>query len=200
VSNDETSFLAVGMDDKAAPVMITQTKKTAIDKSKFTAVSGKMLKSPDGKKIVYLEQKQLTTQEMEEVSTGKSKLSYNVLRPDGTGFLLTDYSNLGKYRLTNTGAIINVNESTGEVYADNKKLGKFNLPSGGEVETDAIMIGGSNNNITYYDGSTGSLIYLDGSVKKMGIMFPSVITQNGKTYMSWFRKCKNDIYIGKFSY
>ena len=201
VSKDETSIFAVGLDDKGAPVMVTQTRRTALDKSKYSGNSGKMLKSADGRRSVYVEQRAMTQAELQRYSSGGSYTAmYNVLRSDGTGLQVSDYGGNGKFSLTSAGAIINVNETTGELYADNKKLGQFTLPSGERVEPDAVLIGSGPSNIAYYNGSAGSLNYLDGTVKKLGIMYPSIVSQNGTTYMSWFRKCRNDIYIGKLSY
>ncbi len=199
VSHDETSVFAVGMDDKGAPVMVTQAKKTPLDKTKFTG-SGKMLISHDGKKAVYYEMKQLTDAETNMLSSGNYAAKYNVLRPDGSSLQITDYSGMSDFRLTDAGAVINVNENTGEVYADGKKLGQFKLSSGDRLESRSVLIGSTPSSIAYYEGSKGSLHYLDGSTRALGIMFPHVVTQNGKTYMTWFRKCRNDIYIGRFSY
>lgn len=204
VSKDESTVFAVGADDKAAPLMVTQLKKAPLDKTKFSGNSGKMLPSPDGKKAVYVEPKQMSESEIDNMSSnvasGNFKMTYNALRSDGTTFVLTDYSRAAKFQLTGGGAVININEATGEVYADNKKLGQFKLATGDRLNSDAVLVGASPSSIAYYDGSTGSLHYLDGSVRSLGIMYPNVVSQGGKTYMSWFRKCHNDIYIGRFSY
>jgi hypothetical protein len=202
VSQDESSIFVVGVDDKSTPLMVTQTKKMPLDKNRFLGNSGRMFKSADYKKAVYIELKQMTENELQQMASGAngSKMIYNALRNDGTVLQLVDYNGLGKFKVTNAGAIININEATGEVYSDNKKLGQFSLGAGEQVETDAVMIGSGPSNIAYFSGSNGSLNYLDGSVKKLGILNPRVTSQNGKTYINWFRKCGGDIYLGKFSY
>jgi hypothetical protein len=197
VSKDESRVFAVGIDEKGIPVMVTQLKKVTLDKSRFVGYGGRMIQSPDQEKTVYLEQKQLTAP---EIAGSAYNMLFNALHSDGNVTQLSDYSGSAKYQLTNAGILININESTGEVYADNKKLGQFKLLSGERVESDAVMIGTSAASIAYYDGSKGSLNYLDGRVKNLGILYPVVTTRNGKTYMAWFRKCGNDIYIGKLTY
>lgn len=93
-----------------------------------------------------------------------------------------------------------MNEETGEVYADNKRIGKFPLQSGDRLDPEAVLIGSDVSQIVHYNGNEGSFTYLDGTVKKFGIVFPRVISAAGNTYLSWFRKCGNDIYIARFAY
>ncbi|MBO9573716.1 MAG: hypothetical protein J7497_16130, partial [Chitinophagaceae bacterium] len=66
------------------------------------------------------------------------------------------------------------------------------------LDGEAILIGNDPSKMAYYDGNTGSINYLDGSSRKMGVIFPQLVNENGKNYLTWFRKCKNDIYLGKF--
>src|SRR5690606_37320429 len=63
VSNDESNVFAVGMDDQANPIMISNGKKTLLDKNKFKGI-GAILRSPDLKKYVYVEQKVMNSEEM----------------------------------------------------------------------------------------------------------------------------------------
>lgn len=194
VSPDELKIFAVGVDDKGAPVMIANGKKTSLDKNKYQAVSGYILRSPDLKKFVYIEQKKGAGVNSE------MKLTYNVLKSDGSSLTVTDYNESGRFKLTNSGEVISINEKTGQVFADNNAIGKFPLQGRDRLESEAILIGNDIKQIAYYNGNEGSLTYLDGAERKMDITYPQVISENGKSYLSWFRKCKNDIYIARFAY
>lgn len=205
VSKDESRVFAVGLDEKGEPVAIVNGKKTVLDKDKYIGSGGRIIRSPDQEKFVYIEQKKMSVKEYEEMAkatnaTGQTKMSFNVIRNDGSSFTTTDYNLSGKFKLDNSGVLINMNESTGEVFADNKLIGKFPVSSGGSLNSNAMLIGSDISRIAYYNGDEGSLTYLDGAVKKMDIMFPKVISENGKSYLSWFRKCRNDIYITRFVY
>ena len=200
VSKDETSVFAVGVDEKSIPILIANGKRILLDKNKYEGMNGKIIRSSDGSKFVYLEMKKMSDAELMEVSSGKTKMSFNVLKKDGTSMVITDYNGSGKFMLSNSGALIYVNETTGEVYADGKKAGKFEMKDGNLLKADAILMGGDISKISYYDGANGSINYLDGSSRKLGVMFPQVVSLNGKSYLSWFRKCRNDIYIGRFEY
>lgn len=204
VSPDESRVFAVGVDDKGAPVMIANGKKTSLDKNKYLAASGYILRSPDLRKFVYIEQRKMSEKEIEDLTkgsggNGEMKLAYNVLRSDGSSLIVTDYNASGRFKLTNSGAVISINEKTGQVFADNKAIGKFPLQGRDRLESEAIMIGNGISQMAYYNGDEGSLTYLDGTVRKMDIMFPKVISENGRSYLSWFRKCRNDIYIARFA-
>jgi len=199
VSNDELNVFAVGMDDQGNPIMLANGKKTALDKKKFTG-TGSMLRSPDLKKYAYVEQKIMSNEEINEMYSGTvSKIPYNIMKPDGTVKQVVAY-NAGQLILTNSGAIVTVNGSNGEVFIDGKSSGKFALKDGYQINTESLLIGSDPNNMAYYDGSSGSINYLDGSSKKLGVMYPRVVNENGKNYLQWFRKCKNDIYLAKFAF
>ena len=90
-----------------------------------------------------------------------------------------------------------VDAKTSEVFSDGKMIGKFNNGSG--LNTDALLFGSDPSKICYYN-EDGSLSFTDGTKKDMGILFPAVVSEAGKSYITWFRKCKNDIYIGKFEF
>jgi hypothetical protein len=204
VSKDETKFLAVGIDENAAPIMIVNGKKTALDKNKYAGLNGKIIRSPNQKKFVYVEQKKMSQKEIDDylknATTQAQPITYNIIHPDGTASTVTDYNNSGKFRLTNSGAVLNMNEETGEVYADGKSIGKFSMQGNTRLESDAILIGSDLSQVAYYNGSEGSLTYLDGTTRKLNIMFPRVVTDGGKNYLSWFRKCGNKIFIARFAY
>lgn len=205
VSPDETKVFAVGVNDQSKPVMIVNGKTTPLDANKYSAVNGRIISSPDGNKHVYLEQKKMSEQELQALtnsaSSGKrSKLQYNVIRSDGTALMVSDYTYSGKFQLTNSGALIIINEETGEVHADDKSIGKFTLQNGDRVNPDAVLIGSDISKIAYYNGNDGSLTYLDGTVKKLGIVYPRIVSSGGKSSLSWFRKCGNDIYTATFAY
>ncbi|RYF90530.1 MAG: hypothetical protein EOO00_08920 [Chitinophagaceae bacterium] len=133
-------------------------------------------------------------------SNKKVTISYNVIKSDGSTMMVGDPNYSGKFKLTNSGALVYINEETGEVFADNKSIGRFPVKNGDRVDSDAVLMGTDITKIALYNGSEGSLTYLDGSVKKLDIIYPRVVTEGGKAYMSWFRKCGNDIYIAKFAY
>lgn len=204
VSNDETKFLAVGIDENAAPIMIVNGKKTALDKNKFAGISGQIIRSPDDKKFVYVEQKKMSDKELEEftksVESMSKPITYNVIRPDGSASTVTDYDQSGEFRLTNSGVVVNMNEQTGEVYGDGKRIGKFSMQGNDRLNSDAILIGNDISQVAYYNGSEGSFTYLDGTTRKLNIMFPKVIFDGGKSYLTWFRKCGNKIFIARFAY
>jgi hypothetical protein len=172
-------------------------RKTLLDKKKFTG-TGSILRSSDLKRYVYVEQKVMTSDETNEMYSGSvSKIPYNIMKPDGSTKQVTTY-NSGKLILTNSGAIVTVNGSTGEVFIDGKPAGKFALKDGYQINSESLLIGSDPNNMAYYDGNAGSINYMDGSSKKLGVMYPKVVGENGKNYLQWFRKCKNDIYLAKF--
>ncbi|MEP7258079.1 MAG: hypothetical protein ABI687_06820 [Flavitalea sp.] len=200
VSRDETSVFAVGIDEKSLPVLIANGKKTMLDKNKYAGMSGKIIRSPDRSKFAYLEPKKMSEAELMDYSNGKAKMSFNVLKKDGSSVVVTDYNSSGKFTLSNSGNLISVNETTGEVYSDGKKVGKFELKDGSQLNTEAMLMGADVSKISYYNGDNGSINYLDGSTRKLGVMFPQVVSLNGKSYLSWFRKCRNDIYIGRLAY
>lgn len=204
VSKDETKFFALGIDESAAPVMIVNGKKTALDKTKYSGINGKMIRSPDHKKFVYVEQKKMSDKEIEEytksLATQAKPIIYNIIHPDGAASTVTDYNNSGNFRLTNSGVVLNMNEETGEVYGDGKLVGKFSMQGNTRLESDAILIGNDLSQVAYYNGSEGSLTYLDGTTHKLNLMFPRVIADGGKNYLSWFRKCGNKIFIARFAY
>ncbi|HMF70178.1 MAG TPA: hypothetical protein VK616_01820 [Flavitalea sp.] len=186
-------------------MMFANGKKTLLDQSKYAAMSGRIVRSPDQKKFVYIEQKKMSEKELEEFtkaasSNQRTKFQYNVIKSDGSIMMVADHNNSGKFRLTNTGALVNMDEETGEVFADNKRIGKFPMQSGDRLNPDAVLIGSDISQIAYYSGNEGSFTYLDGTVKKLDIIFPRVISKDSKSYLSWFRKCGKDIYIAKFAY
>jgi len=205
VSKDENKFLAVGLNEQAAPIMIVNGKTIALDQNKFNGMHGKIVRSPDQKNFVYVEQKKISEKELQAIANGAASnhrqvIQYNVIRPDGSMMMVTDYSYSGKFRLTNSGALIYINEETGEVYADDKPIGKFALQSGERLHADDVLIGNDISKIARFDGSEGTFTYIDGTVKNLGMTAPHFTSEGGKGYVSWFKKCGKDIYIGKFGY
>jgi hypothetical protein len=205
VSKDETKFLAVGINEQAEPIMIVNGKTTPLDKNKFNAMNGRIVKSPDQKKFVYLESRKMSEKEIEDMAnaagSGKRQvIQYNVIRPDGSTSMVTDYSYNNEFKLTNAGQLVYINEETGEVYADDKLVGKFPLKAGDRLNSDAVLIGNEVSQTAYYDGAEGTFTYIDGTVKKLGMTAPHFSSENGKGYVSWFRKCGKDIYVAKYPY
>jgi len=205
VSKDETKVFAVGINEDGVPVMLTNGKITLLDKNRYSASMGRIVRSPDQKKFVYLEQKKMSEKELEAAAnsagSGKHiKIEYNVIKADASTMMMEDYNYNGKFWLTNSGALVNMNEETGEVFADNKPIGKFPVQSGDRLNADALLIGSDIRQVAYYNGNEGSFTYLDGTVKKLDIVSPRVISEGGKSYLSWFRKCGKEIYIASFAY
>jgi len=205
VSSDETKFLAVGMNPQTDPMMIVNGKTILLDKTRFTGSHGRFVRSQDQKKFVYLEQKKLSEKEIEELTNGATSnrrqvIQYNVIRPDGSISMVTDYSYTDKFRLTNSGQLVYFNNETGEAFADDKPIGKFPLKPGDRLNDDAVLIGNDISKLAYYDGSEGTFTYIDGTVKNLGMTAPHFTSEGGKGYVSWFKKCGNDIYIAKFAY
>lgn len=198
----ETTVFAVGADENANPILVLNGKKTALDKNKLLGMNGQMVRSADNSKFVYVEIKPLSDAEMDKVTADPSnaRYAYTIVKSDGSIVQITDYTQSGKFTLTNSGTIININNHSGEVYADGKPAGKFKLKDGYMLDPESIMIGSSLSRIAYYDGADGSINYIDGSVAKLGIMYPTVIAENGKNYLTWFRKCRNNIYKAKYPF
>jgi hypothetical protein len=146
----------------------------------------------------------MSDKELEEFTKSVEAMSrplpYNVIRPDGSTSTVTDYDQSGEFRLTNSGVIVNMNEQTGEVYGDGKRIGKFSMQGNDRLNSDALLIGNDISQVAYYNGSEGSFTYLDGTTRKLNIMFPKVIFEGGKSYLTWFRKCGNKIFIARFAY
>lgn len=198
----ETNVFAVGADENGNPILVLNGKKISLDKKKVMGMNGQIVRSADNSKFVYVEMKPLTDAEMDKVNADptNARYAYSVVKSDGSIVLITDYTQSGKFTLTNSGTVININNHTGEVYADGKPAGKFTLKDGYMLDPESIMIGSSLSKIAYYDGANGSINYIDGSVAKLGIMYPTVITENGKNYLTWFRKCRNNIYKAKYPF
>ncbi len=206
ISEDEANVYIVATDDKGKSYFIANDKRIplASNDASYMGHSGNLIISPDGKKAVFIELKTLTEKEFEDRSKllesgGKFKNTYILTKSDGKSFQIVRTDGGDKYRLTNSGALVYVDIETRVVFSDGKPIGKFTGEAYGGIIADGLIVGSTPSKICYYMDD-GSLTYLDGSQKKMGIIFPQVITDNGKTYLAWFRKCKNDIYIGKFEF
>jgi hypothetical protein len=199
--NDNSTF-AVGVDQDGKPVALVNGKKIMLDKNKVQAMTGQIIRSNDLRKFVYIELKPLSDAEMDAAlaNPANTKYVYNVVKSDGTVSQVTDYTSTGKWALTNSGSVISINSQTGEVYADGKKAGKFRMKEGSYLDPASVFIGSSVSKIAFYDGAEGSINYLDGTVAKLGIFYPTVVSENGKNYLTWFRKCRNTIYKAKYAF
>lgn len=205
VSRDESKFLIVGLNEQNKPLMILNGKSTPLDENRYTAMSGHIVRSPDHTKFAYIEQRKMTQQEIEDMSASaasgkKMTMEYNVIKNDGSTLLAADPNYSGKFKVANWGALLYINEETGEVFADKKVIGKFPMEGGDRLDAEAVLTGNDASKIAYYNGSDGSLTYLDGTRKNMDIIYPHVVSEGGGSYLSWFRKCGNDIYIARFGY
>lgn len=205
VSDDEANIYMVA-NDKGKSYFIANDKRIplASNNGSYMAHSGNLIVSPDEQKAVFIESKTLTGKEIEDLnklaeSSGKFPLTYIVTKSDGTSFQIVRNDGGDKYRLTNSGALVYVDKKTREVFNDGKSIAKFTGEPSGEVIADGLIVGNDPSKICYYMDD-GSLTFLDGSQKKMGIVFPQIITDSGKTYLTWFKKVKNDIYIDKFEF
>lgn len=206
ISADEANVYIVASDGKGKTDFIANDKRIPLTSKEqsFMGHSGNIITSSNGEKAVFIESKTLTEKEIEDLnksaeSSGKVTNYYIVTKSDGNSFQIARTDGGDKYRLTNSGALVYVDKDTREVFSDGKTIGKFTGDADGGIIADGLIAGSDPSKICYYMDN-GSLTYMDGSQKKMGIIFPQVITDNNKTYLTWFRKCKNDIYIGKFEF
>jgi len=206
VSDDEANVYLVGADGKGITWFIANDKKTSLDGKNPSGLGhmGNILMSPDGKKAAFVEMKMMNEKEQEamlkDLQNGRSpKQNFIITKSDGSTFQITRTDGADKFKLSNTGAVIFVDSRSGEVFADGKTIGKFNKREDTELNSEALLFGSDPSKICYYNDD-GSLGFMDGSKKDMGILFPAAINDNGKTYITWFRKCKNDIYIGKYEF
>ena len=205
VSDDETIFYMV-VSDKGKSYFISNEKRIPLspENAAYMGHMGNLIVSADDKKAVFIEMKILTDKQFDDRNKsvekgGKFTMPYIVTKSDGTTFQIVRTDGGDKYRLTNSGALVYVDKDTREVFSDGKHIAKFTGSADGGIIADGLIVGNDPTKICYYMDD-GSLTYLDGSQKKMGIIFPQIITDNGKTYLTWFKKVKNDIYIGKFEF
>jgi hypothetical protein len=204
VSDDEANVYIVADDGKGKTSFITNDKKTLLNPKNNFGMGhlGNLFMSPDGKKAAFVETKLPTEKDQEEMlkdmQSGKpAKQVFIVTKSDGSTFQITRTDGGDKFKVSNSGAVVFVDAKTGEVFSDGKTIGKFK--NGGDLNSDALLFGSDPSKICYYN-EDGSLSFMDGTKKDMGILFPVVVSESGKSYITWFRKCKNDIYIGKFEF
>jgi hypothetical protein len=206
VSDDEANVYIVADDGKGKTNFIANDKKTLLNPKNNFGMGhiGNLIMSPDGKKAAFVENKLMTEKEqqdmLKDMQAGKpAKQNFIVTKTDGSSFQITRTDGGDKFKISNSGAVVFVDAKTGEVFADGKIIGKFNTGIYGDLNSDALLFGSDPSKICYYN-EDGSLSFMDGAKKDMGILFPTVIAEGGKSYITWFRKCKNDIYIGKFEF
>jgi len=205
VSDDEANVYIVGGDAKGKTTFVANDKKIPLDAKNPTGYGhmGNLIMSPDGKKAAFTEMKLMNEKEQEEMlkdmQSGKpAKQNFIITKADGTSLQVTRTDGGDKFKISNNGAVVFVDARTGEVFSDGRSIGKFNT-DGRELNSDALLFSSSSSKICYYN-EDGSLGFMDGSKKDMGILFPAAVSEGGKSYITWFRKCKNDIYIGKFEF
>lgn len=203
VSADEKNVFILGVDIKAGFVFQAGDKKYPLQQKGLTG-GGSIIGSPAGNKAVYVEMKQKTEAEFaaDMKNQDNTKYTFRVLKADGTvSELVTASYEINDLRLTNSGNLVNVNPKTGEIFTDGKMTGRFTIDNNdyGSLTGRNILVGDTPDKICYY-GSDGSLKYPDGTKKDMGIIFPAVTHAAGKTWISWFRQCGSEIYIGKMSF
>jgi hypothetical protein len=205
VSDDEANVYIVADDGKGKITFIANDKKVTLNPKNNYGMGhiGNLIMSPDGKKAAFVETKLATEKEQEEMlkdmQSGKpAKQNFIVTKMDGSTFPITRTDGGDKFKISNSGSVVFVDAKTGEVFADGKTIGKFKT-NGSELNSDALLFGSDPSKICYYN-EDGSLSFMDSTKKDMGILFPTVISEGSKSYIIWFRKCKNDIYIGKFEF
>lgn len=205
ISDDETNVYIVADDEKGKTNFITNDKKTLLNAKNNFGMGhiGNLIMSPDGKKAAFVEQKLMTEKDQEDMlkdmQAGRpAKQTFIVTKSDGASFQITRVDGGDKFKISNTGAVVFVDAKSGDVSADGKIIGKFKT-NGSDLNSDALLFGSDPSKMCYYY-EDGSLSFMDGTKKEMGILFPAVISEAGKSYVTWFRKCKNDIYIGKFEF
>jgi hypothetical protein len=206
VSDDEANVYIVAADEKGKTNFIANDKKIPLNEKNNFGMGhiGNLIMSPDGKKAAFVETKLMNEKEQQEMlkdmQSGKpGKQNFIVTKSDGTSFQISRTDGGDKFKISNSGAVVFVDAKTGEVFADNKTIGKFNKDVYGDFNSDALLFGSDPSKICYYN-EDGGLGFMNGSKKDMGILFPVAVSEGGKTYITWFRKCKNDIYIGKFEF
>lgn len=205
VSNDEANVYLVADDGKGKTTFIANDRKTLLNTKNNYGMGhmGNLMMSPDGKKAAFVEQKLMTEKEQEEMqkdmqSGRPAKQNFIVTKTDGSSFQITRTDGGDKFKISNTGAVVFVDSKTSEVFADGKTIGKFKT-NGTDLNSDALLFGSDPSKICYYS-EDGSLNFMDGTKKEMGILFPAALSEGGKSYITWFRKCKNDLYIGKLEF
>jgi len=204
VSDDEANVYIVADDGKGKTNFIANDKKITLNPKNNYGMGhiGNLIMSADGKKAAFVETKLATEKEQEEMlkdmqSGNPAKQNFIVTKMDGSTFPVTRIDGGDKFKISNSGAVVFVDAKTGDVFSDGKTIGKFK--NGGDLNSDALLFGSDPSKICYYN-EDGSLSFTDGTKKDMGILFPAVVSEAGKSYITWFRKCKNDIYIGKFEF
>ena len=204
VSDDEANVYIVADDGKGKTNFISNDKKIILNPKNNYGMGhiGNLIMSTDGKKAAFVEIKMMNEKEqgdmLKDMQSGKpAKQNFIVTKMDGSTFPITRTDGGDKFKISNSGTVIFVDAKTGEVFSDGKMIGKFN--NGGDLNSDALLFGSDLSKICYYN-EDGSLSFMDGTKKDMGILFPAVVSEGDKSYITWFRKCKNDIYIGKFEF
>jgi hypothetical protein len=204
VSPDEKNIYIHAIDAKTGYVFMANDKKIILQAKGFSG-TGMLISNAAKSRAVYIEMKQKSEAETETDMKDyeNAKYIYRILKPDGTITEFPVTGNFGKadFKLTNSVILVYVNPKTGEVFADGKQMGKFQISAedSEELTGDKLLIGDTADKICFYS-SDGSLNYPDGTKKKMGMIFPKVTTLKGKTTINWFRQCNNEIYIGKLNF
>jgi hypothetical protein len=204
VSPDEKNVFVLANDANAGRVYVANDKKINLQAKGFSG-TGILIVNEANNRSVYAEMKQKTSEAAaQDLKDYENAIYiYRILRPDGTvtEFPVTGSFGTADFKLSNKGNLVYVHPKTGEVFADGKPIGKFHVSAedADELTGDKLLLGDAVEKICFYS-SDGSLNFLDGSKKKMGIIFPKVITANGKTTINWFRQCNNEIYIGKMNF
>ncbi|MBL0056904.1 MAG: hypothetical protein IPP31_12140 [Chitinophagaceae bacterium] len=204
VSPDEKNVFILGYDLKAGLVFQVNDKKTALQQKGFNG-SGKLIAYAAGNKALYTEMKQKTAAEMEQDMKDYENIqyTYRFLKADGglTELKVAANSSVDDFKVTAGGSIVYVNPKTGDILVDGKKQGQFplNRNDPDALRAGNILMGDSPDKICYYS-SDGSLNYPNGSKKELGAIRPAVNTINGRSVISWFRLCGNEVYRGKMSF
>lgn len=209
VSADKSHIYIYGvmMDkDKKQKMVFVANDKTYPVLNNGGGVGGvaRLLMSDDGKKGAVVEQNYSQSQmaAMAKPTNGAAQSDFTVLKSDGTKSTFTSGLGLEILKLLNNGVVAAATDNA-IVYGDGKFLGKFNLDAedfsnDNKFDISKVLFGSDETKMACY--SNGNLYFLNSPKANLGIIAPKVINVNGKTYISWFRKCGNKIYVARYDF
>ena len=185
VSADEKNVFVWGYDDNGLINVSANGKKLTITNPAFNLnITPTMLVSNDGQKMVVI-----GTQDYNSFSI--LQFSGAIVEVKNNFDNASDIS--ANFHLANNGDIIWLKQSSFTVYANDKAVGSFDIKD--KDMKPAFLVGTSALQSCAYDDS-GNLYFLNGKKIKAGIL-PSLITENGVTYIRWFSLCNNNVYLCK---
>lgn len=209
VSADESHIYIYGVimdkDKKQKMVFVANDKTYPVSNmSGGMGAAARLLMSADGKKGAVMQQSYSQSQmaAMGRQTNGNVQSDFTVIKSDGTKSSFTSGLGLEVLKLLNNGVVVGATDKA-EVYGNGRLLGKFNLDAEDfsaedKFDISKVLFGSDETKMACY--SNGNLYFLNSSKANLGIIAPKVITINGKTYISWFRKCGNKIYVARYDF